>query len=390
MSSKVRSYQTLIVSRIPIVKRDDKFWAQDLWSVDINTNAEVVGGLSLLCPVIQSDDAATEPLDERIKVFSFSDLTNAQIEVLVSQCDVVEIPGNFGWADAEIGRRVMEIARKNGKLSILGISSNRAKTTIMNATKLPLPYRIRARIRAASISTSQRHLARRCDAVRVVGHGLVPLVSRQAKILRPEVASWIRAEDISPPRTSQSEPVSVIIASRLEAMKGVTMGMEAVADLISGIPDLILNVIGVGAEEKPLRRLAGERGINNQTHFLGQLGYPDAFFSALKKSDYVLLTNLNDEQPRLIFDAISQGAIPICPDNAACRGIGLPAEVHYERGSASSLRDTLKNVIEMPESERRKVRLNLIEIAKLRTINAMHEERCAWVQALLKARKDSL
>lgn len=388
MASIVGSYQTLIVSRIPVTKTGNQFRSQALWSLDINTNADVANGLWLLCPVLETDSTATDLLNERIKVFNYLKLADGELEDLVQKCDVVEIPGNFDWAGAAIGRRVMRLARKNNKFSILGISSNRAKTTLMNAAGLPLPRRVRAMIRAASIRASQRYLARNCDAVRVVGQGLVPLVSQHAKTLRVDVASWIREDDIRPPREGQSNPISVVIASRLEPMKGVTMGMEAVIETMKTVPNIVLDVIGVGAEEMPLRRLAKDRSITDRTRFLGQLDYPNAFFAALRDADYVLLTNLNDEQPRLIFDAISQGAIPICPNNAACGELGLEPIIYYKAGSAASLSETLKNLIRTPESELKPVRLSLIEIAKSRTIKTMHEQRREWVLSLLQTKRD--
>lgn len=387
MASLVDSYQTLIVSRIPVVRSGKLLKSQALWSVDINTNADVANGLWLLCPVLETDSTATEPLDERIKVFNYLKLAEGELEDLVQKCDFVEIPGNFDWAGAAIGRRVMRLARKNNKISILGISSNRAKTTLMNAAGLSLPSRVRAMVRAISIQTSQRYLARNCDAVRVVGQGLVPLVSQYAKTLRVDVASWIKEDDIKPPREGKFNPVSVVIASRLEPMKGVTMGMEAVAETMKAIPNIVLDVIGVGAEEEPLRRLAKDRNITDRTRFLGQLDYPAPFFSALSKADYVLLTNLNDEQPRLIFDAISQGAIPICPNNAACKELGLDPMIYYKTGSSTSLSETLRNLIGTPESTMKSIRLSLIDIARSRTIETMHEQRREWMLSLLQAKK---
>ena len=389
MPSLVGSYQTLIVSHIPVLRSGSSFKSQALWSKDINTNADVANGLWLLCPVLEADDTATEQLDERIKVINCLKLADGDLEVLVQKCDFVEVSGNFDWTGAAIGRRVMRLARKNKKISILGISSNRAKTTLMNAAGLSLPSRVRAMIRAASIRTSQRYLARNCDAVRVVGQGLVPLVSQYAKTLRVDVASWINEDDIRPPRESRSNPVSIVIASRLEPMKGVSMGMEAVAETMKTMPDIVLDVVGVGVEEEPLRRLAKVRNISSQTRFLGQLDYPTSFFSALRSADYVLLTNLNDEQPRLIFDAISQGAIPICPNNAACKELGLDPMIYYKAGSAAALSETLRNLIETPESKLKSIRLSLIEIAKSRTIRTMHEQRREWMLSLLQAKKGS-
>lgn len=383
MQHKRSSYQTLLISKIPVTRQADGFVTDPLWSLDINTNAKAIAGIRLVCPVQNGDGAGCTPLDPQIEVTAADTLTSAQLEELVRAADIVELPGNFGWHASGLARRAMRLARQYGKLSVLGISSNRAKTTMMNAKGRPLPSRLRAWLRAQSIKISQRYLVRNCDAVRVVGPGLRPLVEDHARNLSVEIASWIRTKDILPPRDGLFDPVHVVIASRLEPMKGVAIGVEAVAGLITAGQNVTLNLIGIGAEEARLKQIALTSGINDRTVFSGQLAYPEPFFQALRNADFVLLTNLNDEQPRLIFDAIAQGAIPVCPRHPAYKALNLDPRVLYEQGSATDLRETLSRLVSLSDEERKEIRVAMIKVAQDRTLESMHARRRDWVLSLL-------
>ena len=114
------------------------------------------------------------------------------------------------------------------------------------------------------------------------------------------------------------------------------------------------------------------------------VAYPRPFLDLLNTMDAVLLTNLNDEQPRLIFDALSQGCLPICPDTPAYRGLGLDDRLFYQQGS---VRD-LSRVIEDLSNPRLRLQLNaqLGNLARKFTIQTMHEARAEWIMSLLKGK----
>ena len=386
MNERLTRHDLLIVSRIPVARRGGRAHADALWAADLAANAEVAGRLALLCPVRDLSPEGTVPLDGRIAVIDAGGITDEALAEAVRASDVLEIPGNFTWAESALARRALGAARREGRLSVLGISSNRARTAVMNAAGRPWPFRLRAAARAASIRLSQRHLARRCDAVRVVGEGLVPLVRGAARVLRVETASWIAEAHVLPARHGQPDPPRAAVASRLEPMKGVALALEAVARAGAAGTPVALDVIGAGPEEGALRRLAEAEGIAGRTRFLGPLGYPGPFHAALDDVDYVLLTNLNDEQPRVLFDAMARGAIPLCPASPACRALGLDGRVYYAQGSAEALAERLLALVRMPEGERRALREGLRRAALARTIATMHAERRDWLLSLLRAR----
>lgn len=375
-------YRSLLVSKISVSRRNGQAVTTNLWSLDLNAQAEVTGTIKLICPIADRHAPDAEPIDSRIEIFDLNTIEASTLESLVIASDVVEVPGNFGWFSSALERRVVRLARKYSKLSILGISSNRPKTTVLNAAGRSFLFRVNAWFKAQSILVSCRYLAMRCDGVRLVGSGLLSLIEGRARETLVETASWIRADDILPARIIQNAPVVGVVAARLEQMKGVDIGIRATGALALSGQEVQLTIIGVGPDETRLHALVRESKLDNRVEFVGQLTYPEPFFGSLRNADYVLLTNRNDEQPRLIFDAIAQGAIPICPRNKAYEGIGLDDRLFYKQGCALSLAETWRKLIDLPETTRQKIRFSLIEVARTFTLERMHLRRREWIHSL--------
>lgn len=380
-----RTYRPVLFSKIPVSMYNGRYFAPKLWAVDLNAQADLIDTILLICPVEKVLVVEAESLDERIQIIDSKEISTRFLDALIAAADVVEVQGNYDWVRSALERRAVRLARKHQKLSVLAISSNRAKTTIMNAEGRPILSRLRAKAKAASIKFSCRYLAARCDAVRVVGAGLKPLVEDVAKTLLVETASWISSKDIAPQREASADTIFAATASRLEPMKGVDIGINAAAILVAADKDIRLTIIGEGADEARLRGLVSERALNDRAEFVGQLGYPEPFYSSLRRTDYVLLTNRNDEQPRLIFDAVAQGAIPICPMNKAYENLGLDQRLFYQQGCPTSLADTWRKLIEAPEEDRGAIRRSLRMLAEKFTIETMHNRRRDWVHERLAA-----
>ena len=103
--------------------------------------------------------------------------------------------------------------------------------------------------------------------------------------------------------------------------------------------------------------------------------------------DYALIlaTNLNDEQPRIVFDALSRGIIPVCPDRMQFRALGLPDEVLFTAGEANALAETLEHLAQ-PEVSRR-IQSQLSTLIQEYTLENMHIKRKKWMRSLLPAEK---
>jgi glycosyltransferase involved in cell wall biosynthesis len=121
--------------------------------------------------------------------------------------------------------------------------------------------------------------------------------------------------------------LTMCVATRLEPMKGVHLAVEALRILRPRMGEHapILSILGEGRERENLDRLVRDHGLADRVRFADTFSYPDPFLAQIGRHDLRLLTNLNDEQPRVIFDAISQGLAPICPDSRPYRELGIDA-----------------------------------------------------------------
>ena len=170
----------------------------------------------------------------------------------------------------------------------------------------------------------------------------------------------------------------------MEKMKGMHIGISAFGQAKQRGSDLHLTIIGAGPEQENLKQQVHDMGLGPVTTFRPTVAYPRPFLDLLNMMDAILLTNLNDEQPRLIFDALSQGCLPICPDRPAYRDLGLDDRLFYRQGSVGDL----SRVIEALSSPTLRLKLSaqLGKLARKFTIQTMHEARAEWIMSLLKGK----
>jgi len=368
----------LLCSPIPVTQHEGGWRTLDLWARDINAQSEQAD-IVLLCPIVTGPIEDGAPLASAIEVVDEGHLSGGPtLDRTVEWSTAIQLPGNGGWRMARRFRPLLRTAAAKGKAVFLGITSNRARTAILNSRNGSLPRRIQGLLHYADVRLSQTWLARRCAGVFVVGEGVRALVEPVARSIHVGVASWIQVEDIVPPRPLVDRPLRVCMAGRLEPMKGFHLGIEAFA--LAGADRFNrLTIIGKGAEQDRLGAQARAAGLEN-FQLLPPVGYPDAFFRFLDEYDVVLMTNLNDEQPRLIFDAISRGCIPVCPDTVPYRALGLDQRLLYPQGDVAALADRLRTLSD--PGLRRDLSLAIADLARRFTLPAMHKARLDWMASV--------
>ena len=372
------SYKILILMPIPVFEENGAFYSMDLWARDINTQATLTT-VDLVCPVLgKPTEGPVAKLDPKIKVHS-DICTDAELARIVARVDVVQL-GTSGWLRSRLTRRLLKIAKKTKTTVITGISSDRAKSEWLNASN-----KVKGALRYLDVWTCRSWIAFRSDGVFVVGHGLSKLFSRLNSNVHTGIASWIQESDIAPMRNEgMSQILNLCMASRMEKMKGMHVGVAAVNLVRRHQLDLRLLIIGDGPEEEKISQQIFEAGLISFTTFKSTVSYPQPFLNILRSIDIVLLTNLSTEQPRLIFDALSQGCLPLCPDIAAYRDLGLDDRLFYRQGEAVDLCRAIEDLYN--PTVRKNLHVVLSNATRKFTIEAMHEERAKWVVTLLRHR----
>jgi len=181
---------------------------------------------------------------------------------------------------------------------------------------------------------------------------------------------------------SSRQFLRLCLATRLEAMKGCVLAIEALAAakrrLAGNAPTLA--VLGEGPEREALASRARELDVADLVSFRGTFPYGKPFFDEIRGYDLMLLTNLNSEQPRILFDSISQGLIPLCPDHQAYTALRLGESILYSRGDAGSLAAAVLR-FQDPQVFRNELE-SLVPLTQHYTIEHMHEERARWIADL--------
>jgi glycosyltransferase involved in cell wall biosynthesis len=387
------TYHMMMLSSIPVAWDGSAFKTLDLWAVDLADQVKFTQSLKLICPVrekLPTDWSGMAAIPPGIEVISMDVISPRSLAVAMSGCDIVQVHGGGSWRESTMCLSLMKEARRINIKTIVGISSNRARTALLNSLN-PFSLRnmlgiFRGFIRYISISLVYRKLTGDADGTFIVGEGLRTLVSARCPSLHVGTASWIQVDDIESARNSAEflntdRLRQLCIATRLERMKGVHVGIEAIARLHKpGRASFALDIFGAGPELAALKQQIERTGLSHMIKFNGVLAYPQPFLSQIRSYGVMLLTNLNEEQPRLIFDAISQGTLPICPNTRPYVALNLPQALLYKVGDDADLSLTLNRVWKSTSDELNGYWSELFAIAEQCTLNAMHRSRASWIE----------
>ena len=388
MNMSQQAYRLLIVSPIPVSMDNGNYQSLDLWVKDLETNLEYVSSLAILAPRANQPLDASRPIPPNIKVI-FQDQVSTEFDFanLISQYDVVSVGvGGPAWR-MKTALKAASATKQANRCLITSITSDRVKTTLMNSQGKSWLKKLKARLVAFSIKRTTLKLVNMADGVVVIGEGVRQSMRLTHPNIYVETASWIHIDEIISDMAFEEKVAQItspraIIATRLEPMKGVHLAIEAlehIKNLGKSLPSL--SILGKGPAFDDLNAMVQANKLQNTVSFDGVRAYPDEFFAELRNFELVLLTNLNEEQPRLIFDAISQGLLPICPDSAAYQHLKLPAEILYKKGDAHSL--ALTWIAFCDAAAVAKMLRQLRPMAFQYTINAMHQKRAEWIAKLL-------
>lgn len=135
-------------------------------------------------------------------------------------------------------------------------------------------------------------------------------------------ASWISEKDIISSEQLEEKlsgysekNLNLMVASSLIPEKGVEYAVEAVKIAVRqmGIP-VDLDIYGEGPMKRTLEGLIESYELTACVRFQGVIPYGDYFYNTIRAHDCVLVPNLTGELPRILFDALANGAAIIASD----------------------------------------------------------------------------
>jgi glycosyltransferase involved in cell wall biosynthesis len=223
-----------------------------------------------------------------------------------------------------------------------------------------------------------------------VGKEIFETYQRNGNPVYETAVSLVSEKDIARavprPMPRDSDQIRLLSVGRLDPEKGIIYLIDAVDRLLAdGHMDIILRLVGTGAEEPSLRQEVNKRGLAQHVTFLGHVKHDDHLLDLYRGSDIFILPSLTEGWPQTLFEAMGCG-IPI----VATKVGGIPDLVKDgENGllvNPASSRDICKalhKLIRNPELADRLV-VNGFATARKHTIDVKRQEMIGHIEQYLK------
>ncbi|MBF6650510.1 glycosyltransferase family 4 protein [Methylobacter sp. BlB1] len=149
----------------------------------------------------------------------------------------------------------------------------------------------------------------------------------------------------------KGKTIRIVFPSRLIEEKGVFVLFDAI-DLLKNMEvNVSITIMGTGKLEEKCKIFALKEYGNIKVTYHPPVKYSSEFFNVLCDYDLVLISNLKEEQPRIIFDAFSQGVGVIASDTSGILDVTVNGEnaIIYKRGDPESLAKAIRYVVKNPD-----------------------------------------
>jgi glycosyltransferase involved in cell wall biosynthesis len=138
------------------------------------------------------------------------------------------------------------------------------------------------------------------------------------------ISSSIRKEDfyVRDDLSSPTPPYRLLFVGRLSREKGVPYLLEAVALLVAQGEAVELHLVGAGPLEDELRQRTQTLSITDHVQFHGFVPQGAALRRLYRESDIFILPSIQDQQPKVLMEAMSQ-SVPVIATQVG----GIPSTI---------------------------------------------------------------
>jgi glycosyltransferase involved in cell wall biosynthesis len=387
----------LLIINVPLYRNGEAGLCADrLWFKDLGEHLVYLDNFSIACPLADGVPAdgpvplASDPRFARVTVIPLSlpsgmpsalaavPLTALKLLRAIRKADLVHT-GIAGWP-IPYGWIATPIARVLRKKLIIIVESAPWRL----APGLPQGKKKRA------MAWLYERLARWCVSRSNLAIFTQEEYRRTLPTRRPEIghvihASWIdedsivsepNAEIIWGHKLDAGAGLSLLFAGRLDAQKGVAVLLDAVRLLAAKDLHVTLDILGAGELLLMCREIGDELKGGTRVRVLGTVAYGAPLFDLLRRYHAVVVPSISDEQPRIVYDAYSQG-IPVLgtrtPGLRACIDEGVTGWLVESNDAAA-----LATVIERASYDLlalKRMGMTALGVARSMTHQKMHRER---------------
>lgn len=115
---------------------------------------------------------------------------------------------------------------------------------------------------------------------------------------------WFSEKDI---KRTIHQPVSLVFVGEISKRKNVTTIIRTVSELKKSGKQMILNIVGAGAEEQTCRNMVRELGLNDSVHFHGWQDTKEDIKKFYDQSDIFVMLSFRETFGTVYIEALSQG-----------------------------------------------------------------------------------
>lgn len=181
--------------------------------------------------------------------------------------------------------------------------------------------------------------------------------------------------------------IRIILPTRLEEEKGVLVALKAIEILAGTDKRIEFTLMGTGRLESRCRAFIDRYKGNVRVRLEEPVPYGRPFFHKISEYDFVLAPTLKQEQPRIVFDAFSQGVPIIGSDTSGIRDITGPENaLLFARGDAESLAQCIMSA-QCTRPASLEMGLAGLSYAKGKTHSQMHRVREDFLVDTLSKRR---
>ena len=392
----------LLLTLIPFyIDKDENIWLDRLWLRDFVGHTKYIEYLSLIAPCHHYSDEIPD-----LELFSHTNKTQVRFVPLKPQTSflkaVASLPHTVKTLWHEVAKAELIHSGIAGWPFPLGWIAN--PIAMFKRKKLVLvvesaPWRIEKsglanKIRSCLTEMLGRYFVRRADLTIATQpyylESFGSTTGRGIGFVNP--ASWIDEEDIPEfkaveegwEKKKTENKAKYLFAGRFDKAKGVEVLLSAINTLEEDKVDVQIDLIGFGDLKNKCEQIAGQSRNHVDYNLLDPVPYGEPFFSLIQDYHCVLIPSTSDEQPRIIFDAYSQGVPVLASDTDGLRPhITNDTGWRLIPGSSNALVDAIKEISkDMEELARRGI--GALEFAENSTHREMHRKRSCVLADLLK------
>ncbi len=396
----------LLVVNIPLYRDGATTLAGHLWFKDLVSHIAYLDRLTVACPVRESSPSEVAiPLSAydgfaSVKIAELPDArglfqallalprTVVKLWGLIRNSDIVHA-GIAGWP-VPYGWIVTPIAKMLGKKLVIIVESAPWR---LNAGR---PRTIKSLLTASVYERLARWCVGRADLAiftqenyrqsllqgRRTGHIIQASWIDEGIIISDEEAHaiWRRKLSINPPE------LAILFAGRLDRQKGLAVLLDAIRLVERKKLAIKLDILGSGELESVCTEVSKSLAGPTRVGVLGTVSYGPPLYQLLREYHAVIVPNISDEQPRIVYDAYSQG-VPVL----ATRTSGLQACIQENRTGWLVAPDNAAQLSSMLEraaaslGEMEVMGMQALQVARSMTHQQMHHVRHRLLLDLLDA-----